>query len=164
MEKICWMEKKNRNSLEGTVLARFNALSGKKQLDKIIFILLPFVLVHLIIYSKTSYHPWWIYLIFTLILLINRVLLSSKEICFLDSRELVISQKIGSDKIYKFEQLYFHKSNGGARSTFYKLIILRRKKDDFIVFRIPLDSDEEEEKVISFLQQKCGINLRKWNM
>lgn len=117
-----------------------------------------FLLIYSIVYSKYLINAWWILFFGAVIVSFDLLYRSKSEIEIYEDGQIIIKNLIPNWKrVFQNKDLYYYVKIGESKSLTNQVLILRLKKSDKLIFRIPIDTEEEYEKLVSLMTEKLKI-------
>jgi len=138
-----------------------NARSNK-DLTGSFFALCFFWLIYMIIYFKFHTHSWWL-IVFAIFSIGFSVFYKINEIISIYETRRIEVKKLFWRQSMSFEtnELYYYVKVGGAKTISPRSIIIRAKNKDKLIFRLPLNSEDEYEKLTNLLSDKLKMKRIK---
>jgi hypothetical protein len=147
--------------MESKLLFSCNSRS-RKDFMGVVFWVVTFTLWYSIISSKLKINAWWIFILMLLFISFNLIYLTNKQIEIYSNKDVIIRNLFKRwCKSLNSNQLYFYVVDGGAKSIYNQVIVIRQKRTDKLIFRIPLDSEQDYIKMTEILSVKLEMKRVK---
>ncbi len=94
---------------------------------------------------------WWVLFLGAIYIVIQVFIKRNKKLMIFQNGEVVIQ---GLTKIYtKSTKIYYSVSSGNSKSLNYKILVLRYIDSNKILFRMPLDNEDDITKVTTMFER-----------
>lgn len=117
-----------------------------------------FVVIYLTFYFNLQINAWWLIFPFFTIAILQNIFSSSKMEIYDNGSIIILNETLKRHTEYQSSELFFYKFIGNSKSIDRETIIIGKKSDNKKIFRIPLGSDEEKEKLLSIFQR---LNIKE---